>query len=52
MNDQPHIVVFGDVLNGFDFIGPFPSFELADHYCQGFSDPNWIVAPLAEPLKD
>lgn len=50
--DKPHIVALGDVVNGFDFVGPFDSFELADVYCQGFVDPNWIICELAPPLED
>ena len=49
--EKPHIIAIGDVCNGFDFIGPFATFDLAAEYCKGFVDPNWVIAELAEPTE-
>jgi hypothetical protein len=50
---EPHIVVTGDPINGFEFIGPFASSVEAAAY--GNNDGNlpdygeWWIAPLEQP---
>lgn len=47
--DLPHIIVMGNPVDGFEFIGPFPNAATAAEY--GNTDPytdegDWWIAPL------
>ena len=47
------VIVAGDVISGFQFIGPFESDDDAELYAEagfdGLGNIEWIVAPLASP---
>ena len=50
---EMHIVVFGDIVNGLEFVGPFPSYEVAmdyadKHHCCA----DWHVIMLVTPRED
>lgn len=50
--NTPHIVMTGDPASGFDFIGPFDTFELAAHYAEGYRETPFWIAPLMAPEDD
>lgn len=43
------IIVAGDVLRGFRFIGPFNEEDIATDYADLYLDNDWDVAELKEP---
>lgn len=48
---DPHVVILGNPLAGFRFIGPFPTRVEAEEWAAVYADDdawNW-VAPLADP---
>ena len=42
------VIVYGNLSDGFTFVGPFDSFDDADEYTQGTSTGFWI-ATLEQP---
>ena len=50
---EPHIVVFGDVVNGLEFVGPFPTYDAAMDYAEQYHNcADWHVVQLTTLRKD
>lgn len=49
--NTPHIIVTGNPIDGFSFIGPFPHVQAAAEHgnSDGDLDAEWWVAPLEAP---
>lgn len=47
---EKYIVIMGNPVDGFDYIGPFNSFDEADEYVANERNPeNFWIAQLATP---
>ena len=47
---KPFIVIQGDIVNGFAFVGPFADADSALTFCRHFDDDgDWSIAPISSP---
>ena len=51
VTDMNAIAIVGDVVEGLEFFGPFPSEQVAIEWCEEHFDrlTQWCVAPMNEP---
>jgi hypothetical protein len=50
--EYPHIVVYGIAIDGFFFVGPFPTAEEAVQYADSERESqDWWIAPLDSPAS-
>ncbi len=48
--EPPFLLVVGDPVDGFDYVGPFDSSEQAQEWAQEFTDgDSWWVVELQSP---
>jgi hypothetical protein len=47
-----HIVIVGDLLNGFEFFGPFKTAPDAVRFGESVRHGEWTIAPLAKGKAD
>lgn len=53
--NTPHILILGNPIDGFNYIGPFPSYEDADEYCQSDAiarNESWWIFELEQPNRN
>ena len=43
MVNYQYIVVIGNICDGFQFVGPFPTFDDADEASRQYDKPTWIA---------
>jgi len=48
--DKIHIVVTGNIFEGFRFFGPFEDFDDACVFGEGVTETEWYVATLEHPV--
>ena len=51
LDELPHVIVRGNLSDGYDIVGPFNGWDSAVYYDQTFIlyEPTWIM-PLVEPV--
>lgn len=49
MDNLQYILVFGNVVSGLTFVGPFEDVDRAAKYGGNFNDEEWMIAPIGEP---
>ena len=47
--NRPHVVVVGEVIQGFRFVGPFPTMYDAGRWGDENCKDEWTTAPLIAP---
>jgi len=50
MNDSTQaVVIYGNPVDGFNHVGPFPDAEVANWWADGLMDGDWWVTSLTPP---